>query len=362
MPRLTLLPGDGIGPEVTEQARKVLQTADQLFGLQLEMESAPIGGAAYLSHGTPLPEETVRKCQQSQGVLLGAVGAPEFDRLPVEMRPERGLLGIRRALGVYANLRPVRVLPGMEGASPLKKEYAAGVDILIVRELTGGIYFGRPRGREYTAGSQRAVDTMVYSDGEIRRLVRLAFRLAQERRGHLTSVDKANVLECSRLWREVVEATAPEFPDVQPGHLLVDNAAMRLVSRAPSFDVVVTANMFGDILSDEAAMLTGSLGLLPSASLSEDGRGLYEPIHGSAPVHAGKDRANPLGTILSAALFLRHSLHREPAARAVEEAVAEALSRGIRTADLAAPGQTPVGTAAMGEAICTLLREKQGQV
>ncbi len=361
MPRVTLLPGDGIGPEVTEQARRVLHTVDELFGLQLEMETAPIGGAAYLSHGTPLPGLTVAQCQQSQGVLLGAVGAPEFDQLPLDMRPERGLLGIRRALGVFANLRPVQVLPGMEGASPLKTEYATGVDIVIVRELTGGIYFGRPRGREITAISQRAVDTMVYTDGEIRRLVRLAFRLARQRRGRLTSVDKANVLECSRLWREVVDETAPEYPDVQVEHMLVDNAAMRLVSKAPSFDVVVTGNMFGDILSDEAAMLTGSLGMLPSASISEDGRGLYEPIHGSAPVHAGKDRANPLGTILSAALLLRHSLEHETAARAVEQAVAAVLSRGIRTADLAVPGQAPVGTAAMGEAICNQLRENQNR-
>jgi 3-isopropylmalate dehydrogenase len=332
--RIVVLAGDGVGPEVTSQAVRVLEAAAERFHLHLEFEHALIGGAAYDAAGSPLPEATVRACKAATAVLLGAVGGPKWDNIPVPMRPEQGLLGIRKALGLFANLRPVATLPELAAASPLKPEKLRGVDILVIRELTGGIYFGK-RNRSATA----AFDTCEYSAGEIERVCRVAAKLAMARRRKITSVDKANVLDTSRLWRDVATRVfREEFPDLEVEHLLVDAAAMHLLSRPADFDVMVTENMFGDILTDEASMLAGSMGLLPSASLGDGGPGLYEPIHGSAPDIAGMGLANPCGTILSAAMLLRHSCGAAGAAGAIEQAVAAALRSGARTRDIAGPG------------------------
>jgi 3-isopropylmalate dehydrogenase len=346
---LVLLPGDGIGPEIVAEAQKVLARVASRFGHKFTFSTHLIGGAAIDATGGSLPKATVDACQSADAILLGAVGGPKWDDPRAKVRPEQGLLAIRQTLGLYANLRPVRVHQALASASPIKEDRVAGVDILFVRELTGGLYFGEPRLREKVGDHTRAVDTLVYTDVEIRRVVRMALKLASGRRKLLTSVDKANVLESSRLWREVAVQVAAEDPSVRLEHQLVDSCAMRLVTAPRSFDVVVTENMFGDILTDEAAVITGSLGLLPSASLGDGTRGLYEPIHGSAPDIAGKGIANPLGTIMSVAMLLRHSLGLEEEARAVESAVDQAISNGARTADLSA--DNPLSTSQMGAAV-----------
>jgi 3-isopropylmalate dehydrogenase len=341
--KIVLLPGDGIGPEVVEEARLVLDVVAKKWGHRFEYSTHLIGGCAIDAHGTALPDETLEAARQSAAVLLGAVGGPRWDDPRAKVRPEQGLLGIRRALGLYANLRPVRVHPALREASPLKSDRLDGVDLLFVRELTGGLYFGQPRGRD----GERVFDTLEYTHAEIRRVLRMAFKLAQGRKKRVTSVDKANVLESSRVWRELANATASEFAGVTLEHQLVDSCAMRLLTHPRSFDVVVTENLFGDILTDEAAALAGSLGLCPSASLGDGTRGLYEPIHGSAPDIAGRGLANPIGTILSAAMLLRHSLALHEEAAAVERAVDGAITDGLRTADL---GGT-LETRDMGDAI-----------
>jgi 3-isopropylmalate dehydrogenase len=348
--KLVLLPGDGIGPEIVAEGRRVLERVAVRFGHRFDFSERLIGGAAIDATGDPLPEETLAACRGAEAILLGAVGGPKWDDPRAKVRPEQGLLGVRRALGLFANLRPVRVHPALVATSPLKPERVEGVDILFVRELTGGLYFGKPRLREKVGERTRAVDTLEYTDDEIRRVVRLAFRLALGRRKLVSSVDKANVLESSRLWREVAIEVGAENPDVRLEHQLVDSCAMRLVTAPKAFDVVVTENMFGDILTDEAAVLTGSLGLLPSASLGEGPRGLYEPIHGSAPDIAGKRIANPLGTIMSAAMLLRHSLGLEKEARVVEEAVDAAITAGARTGDMGST--SAISTRDMGTAVC----------
>ncbi|MGO8994233.1 MAG: 3-isopropylmalate dehydrogenase [Polyangiaceae bacterium] len=344
---IVLLPGDGIGPEVVREGQATLATVASLFGHELVFEEHPIGGVAIDATGQALPVRTLEACREAHAVLLGAVGGPRWDDPRAKVRPEQGLLGLRHELGLYANLRPVRPFAELVGSSPLKEDRLAGVDLLVVRELTGGLYFGKPRLRETVGDVVRAVDTLEYSDFEIRRVAKVAFRLASARRGLVTSVDKANVLESSRLWREVVTGVATEFPGVKLEHQLVDSAAMKLITHARSFDVLVTENLFGDILTDEAAVLAGSLGMLPSASIGDGTRGLYEPIHGSAPDIAGKGIANPVGTILSAALLLRHSLGLRREADAVERAVAHAIGDGWRTADLApnASSTREMGTA-----------------
>ncbi len=345
--KIVLLPGDGIGPEVVRAARVVLETAAQEDGIALEFDAHLIGGAAIDATGSPLPDETLQACQKADAVLLGAVGGPKWDDPTAKVRPEQGLLGLRRALGLYANLRPVLAYPQLASVSPIKGDRLADVNILFVRELTGGIYFGQPRLREAADGGVRAVDTMVYTDAEIRRVVRMAFRLAAGRRRRVTSIDKANVLETSRLWRQIVVEVAAEHPDVRLDHQLVDSASMRLIAAPRDYDVVVTENLFGDILTDEAAVLSGALGLLPSASLGDSTLGLYEPVHGSAPDIAGKGIANPIGAILSAAMLLRHSLGLEAEAHAVESAVAAAIAEGARSADLGGR----MTTRAMGAAV-----------
>ncbi len=345
--KIALLPGDGIGPEIVREARAVLDVVGDKFGHSFSYTTHLIGGIAIDETGEPLPQATLDGCRDADAVLLGAVGGPKWDDPKAKVRPEQGLLAIRKGLGLHANLRPVRVLPELAAASPLKEERLRGVDILFVRELTGGLYFGQPRFREVVDGRRRAVDTLEYTEEEIRRVVRLAFRLAGTRRGLVTSVDKANVLESSRLWREVAVEVGAEFPQIRLEHQLVDSCAMRIVTSAASFDVVVTENMFGDILTDEAAVLAGTLGLLPSASLGEGTRGLYEPIHGSAPDIAGKGIANPCGTILSVAMLLRHSLGLEREAATVERAVSEAVASGARTADMGGS----LSTVAMGDAV-----------
>ena len=346
---ITLLPGDGIGPEIMAQGRRVLDAVAARFGHTFTFHEGLIGGCAIDATGTALPEETLGLCLNSDAVLLAAVGGPKWSDPQAPVRPEQGLLGLRRAMGVFANLRPVVVPDALADASPLRPERVRGVDVLIVRELTGGLYFGTPQGRETVNGERSAVDTMRYNESEIRRVVRLAFELARGRRRKVTSVDKANVLASSRLWREVTHEVAADYPDVECEDILVDACAMYLINRPADFDVIVTENMFGDILSDEASMIAGSLGMLPSASLGEPGRpGLYEPIHGSAPDIAGRDIANPLATILSAAMMLRSSLGLAEEAAAVEAAVAQVLAEGARTADIARPGEPSIGTAEMG--------------
>jgi 3-isopropylmalate dehydrogenase len=353
---ITTLPGDGIGPEVTEQAVHVLHVIADGFGHQLKVREKNIGGAALLASNDPLPLDTIEICLASGAVLLGAVGGPAFDSYPARLRPEAGLLRLRSELGVFANLRPAICLQGLESLSPLRPEIVRGTDVVIVRELLGGLYFGE-RSTKGDAGRRRAVDTMAYSEAEIERIAWIGFELARHRQKKLTSVDKANVLDSSRLWREVVNRVAFEFRDVQLSHMYVDSAAMALVSRPTQFDVILTENMFGDILSDQAGAVVGSLGLLPSASIG--GKvGLYEPIHGSAPDIAGQGIANPLGAILSAAMLLRHSFQLDAEAASIEGAVREVLAEGHRTRDLAAKDQRTVTTAEMGELVSGRVRER----
>lgn len=352
--KITILPGDGIGPEVTEQAVRVLHAVAGAFGHSLQLQSKHIGGAALAAANDPLPVETVQACLGSGAVLLGAVGSPAFDKNPGHLRPEAGLLRIRRELGAYANLRPAVFFPPLEDSSPLRGEVVRGTDIMIVRELLGGAYFGQPRSIEGEAGSRVAVNTMRYAEHEVERIARVAFDLAMQRKKKVLSVDKANVLECSRLWREVVTRIAKEYPQVRLGHQYVDSAAMLLVQRPTDFDVVLTENMFGDILSDQAGGVVGSLGLLASASIGGP-VGLYEPVHGSAPDIAGKGVANPLGAILSAAMMLRHSFRLEQEAVSIEKAVSAVLQGGARTADLAGKNHAAISTAEMGARVAKSL-------
>ncbi len=354
--RIVLLPGDGIGPEIVAQAVLVLDEITLLFGHEFVLDPRPFGGCAIDAAGDPFPVATLEACRRADAVLLGAVGGPLWDHLAGDRRPEAGLLRLRRELGLFANLRPASLNPALAEASPLRPDIVSqGIDILIVRELTGGIYFGR-RGTATGPAGREAFDTESYNEEEIRRIARVAFDLARGRRKAVTSVDKANILDTSRLWRTVVNETAAEYPDVALDHMYVDNAAMQIVRRPAQFDVLVTSNMFGDILSDEASMVTGSIGMLPSASLGAPGPAVYEPIHGSAPDIAGRDLANPAATILSAAMLLRHSFGLDPEARAVEAAVTDVLSRGFRTADIMSPGMTRVGTSEMGRLIAAAVR------
>jgi len=353
--KIAILPGDGIGSEIVGEAVKLLD-ALRREGLAVETEEAPIGGAGYDAEKQPLPAATLALAQAADAVLMGAVGGPRYDALPRALRPEQGILGIRKALGLFANLRPALLYPELAAASTLKPEIVAGLDIMIVRELTGDIYFGAPRGRRKdAAGDDEGFDTMHYSVPEVERIARVGFATARKRGKRLCSVDKANVLDTSILWREVVTAVAQDYPDVALSHMYVDNAAMQLVRDPRQFDVIVTGNLFGDILSDEASMLAGSIGMLPSASLDANGKGLYEPIHGSAPDIAGQDKANPLATILSLAMMFRHTFARADVASRIELAVRAVLRRGLRTADIAAPGEQAVGTRAMGAAVVAAL-------
>ena len=354
--KIAVLPGDGIGPEIVAEAVKVLNALD----LNLEMETSPVGGAAYEAAGHPLPASTLKLAQEADAILFGAVGDWKYDTLDRPLRPEQAILGLRKALGLFANFRPAICYKELTHASSLKPELVAGLDILIIRELTGDIYFGQPRGRRtaedgHFPGSEEAFDTMRYSRPEIERIAHVAFQAAQKRGKKLTSVDKANVLETFQLWKDVVSEVAKQYPDVALDHMYVDNAAMQLVKEPKRFDVVVTGNMFGDILSDEASMLTGSIGMLPSASLNSKGQGLYEPSHGSAPDIAGKGIANPLATILSAAMMLRFSLNQEAAAQKIEAAVQKVLADGLRTADIYSEGTTKVSTREMGDAVVAAL-------
>jgi 3-isopropylmalate dehydrogenase len=349
--KVAVLPGDGIGPEIIAQARRVL---DRL-GLGIRFQEGPVGGAAYEASGDPLPDATLKAAKDADAVLFGAVGEPRYDALPRAKRPEQAILRLRKELGLFANLRPAQVHPELAGASALKPEVVSGLDILILRELTGDIYFGEPKGIREVGGSREGFDTMRYSEPEIRRIARLAFDAARKRSKRVCSVDKANVLETSQLWRDVVTAEARAYPDIELTHMYVDNCAMQLVRNPKQFDVIVTGNMFGDILSDEASMLTGSIGMLPSASLDERGKGLYEPIHGTAPDIAGKGLANPLATILSAAMMLRYSLGQPQAAQRIEQAVTKALRSGLRTADIHTAGTRKVGTQEMGDAVVNSL-------
>ena len=349
--KIAILPGDGIGIEIIAEAVKVL---DYLVanGLDLELVESPVGGAGYDAAGKPLPDETLELVKASDAILLGAVGGPQYESLPRELRPERGLLGLRSELGLFANLRPAILYPQLADASSLKAEVVSGLDIMIVRELTGGIYFGEPRGiRTLDNGEREGFNTLVYSEHEVDRICRVAFDIAMKRNKRLCSVDKANVLEVSELWREMAEKVGQEYPDVELSHMYVDNAAMQLVKWPKQFDVMVTKNMFGDILSDAAAMLTGSIGMLPSASLDINSKGMYEPIHGSAPDIAGKGVANPLATILSVAMMLRYTLDLAEQADMIEDAVSKVLDKGLRTPDIMAEGCKEVGTAEMGDAV-----------
>ena len=354
--KIAVLPGDGIGPEVTAEAVKVLERLNRDFGLKAELETAPVGGAAYDLHKQPLPEATLRLARQADAVLLGAVGGLQYDELPRELRPERALLGLRSELKLFANLRPAILFPQLASASTLKPEVVAGLDLLIVRELTGDIYFGEPRGvRTLASGEREGFNTMRYAEHEVERVARVAFDAARKRQHKLCSVEKANVLETSGLWREVVLRVAKDYPDVALSHMYVDNAAMQLVRAPKQFDVIVTGNIFGDILSDEAAMLTGSIGMLPSASLDRSNKGMYEPIHGSAPDIAGKGIANPLATILSIAMMLRYTLNAPALAERVEAAVSKVLEQGLRTGDIYTDGTRRVGTKEMGDAVVAAL-------
>ncbi|MEB3165195.1 MAG: 3-isopropylmalate dehydrogenase [Cyanobacteriota bacterium] len=353
--RITLLPGDGIGPEITAVARRLLDAVAQRHGFSLIYDERPIGAAAIDACGEPLPAATLEACRAADAVLLAAIGDPRCDSLPREQRPETGLLALRSGLGLFANLRPVRIIPALIEASSLKREVIENVDLLVVRELIGGVYFGTPKGRIEAEGRVRAFNTMAYFDDEVDRIARVGFRLARERQGRLCSVDKANVLDVSQLWRDRVEAIHAEFPEVELSHMYVDNAAMQLVRAPRQFDVLLTSNLFGDILSDEAAMLTGSIGMLPSASLGADGPGLFEPVHGSAPDIAGQDKANPMAMVLSAAMLLRVGLHQDAAAADLETAVDRVLEAGFRTGDLMADGCTPLGCRAMGEKLLEAL-------
>lgn len=352
--KIAVIAGDGIGPEVVAEAEKVLQRTEELFGYKFELEHGLFGGIAIDETGTPLPQDTLDMCRNADAVLLGAVGGPKWDSNPKETRPETGLLGIRKALGLFSNIRPAVIFDCLKDASTLKPEVLEGTDLIVVRELTGGIYFGEKFRRE-GPGGQEAVDTCVYNVAEVERIVRQAFEIAQKRSKRLTSVDKANVLETSRLWRETVIRIAPEYPDVELEHVLVDNCAMQLLRRPSSFDVIVTENMFGDILSDEAAMLTGSIGMLSSASLGEGSFGLYEPVHGSAPDIAGQGIANPIATILSVALMFRLTFGYEEAAASIERAVKNVLDAGHRTGDIAVDKSKAIGTTAMGDLIVSAM-------
>lgn len=354
--KIAVLAGDGIGPEIVAEALKVLAVF-QREGVALELESALVGGAAVDVGGDPLPATTLRLCEASDAVLFGAIGGPQYDTLPRHQRPERGLLRLRKAMDLFANFRPAQVFPELASASTLRPEVVSGLDILIVRELTGDIYFGEPRGiRTNAAGEREGFNTMVYSESEIRRVAHWGFQAAQRRQRRLCSVDKMNVLESTQLWRDVVTEVAVEYPEVTLSHMLVDNAAMQLVRNPRQFDVMVTGNIFGDILSDEASMLTGSIGMLPSASLNARKQGLYEPIHGSAPDIAGQGKANPLAQILSAGMMFRYSLDRPDLADRIEGAVRRVLAQGLRTADIAQAGEAVVSTTAMGDAVVAALQ------
>jgi 3-isopropylmalate dehydrogenase len=353
--KIAVLPGDGIGPEIMMQAVRVLD-ALRADGLKIETQEAPVGGAGYDAAGDPLPPATLALARESDAILFGAVGGPKYDTLPRPMRPEQGLLRLRKELGLFANLRPAVLYPELASASTLKPEVVAGLDIMILRELTGDIYFGQPRGERRTdSGEREGFDTMKYSEPEIRRIAHAGFQIARKRGRKLCSVDKANVLDTSILWREIVTAVGKEYPDVELSHMYVDNAAMQLVRAPKQFDVIVTGNMFGDILSDEASMLTGSIGMLPSASLDANNKGMYEPIHGSAPDIAGKGVANPLATILSAAMMMRYTFGQEAAAARIEGAVRRVLKEGYRTGDIWSEGMRRVGTREMGDAVVAAL-------
>jgi 3-isopropylmalate dehydrogenase len=353
--RITLLPGDGIGPEITAVARQLLEVVARRHGFGLVFDEQAIGGAALDASGEPLPASTLAACLGSDAVLLAAIGSPRFDSLPREQRPESGLLALRSGLGLFANLRPVKIIPALISASSLRPEVISGVDLVVVRELIGGVYFGLPKGRIEAEGRVRAFNTMAYFDDEIDRIARVAFALAAQRRGRVCSVDKANVLDVSQLWRDRVEAIHAEYPTVALSHMYVDNAAMQLVRDPRQFDVILTSNLFGDILSDEAAMLTGSIGMLPSASLGSEGPGLFEPVHGSAPDIAGQDRANPLAMVLSAAMMLRLGLQQGAAADDLESAVDLVLAAGARTSDLASDPTKALGCRAMGDRLLEAL-------
>jgi len=354
--KVLVLPGDGIGPEIVHEAEQVLSLINDSFSLGLEIDQGLIGGAAIDAHGKPYPEETHAKAKASDAILLGAVGGPKWDQLDTAIRPEKGLLAIRSQLGLFGNLRPAILYPQLADASSLKKEVVAGLDILIVRELTGGIYFGQPRGvHTNEQGEREGFNTYRYSESEIVRIGKLAFESAMKRNKQVCSVDKANVLEVTVLWREIMEELAKDYPEVELSHMYVDNAAMQLVRAPKQFDVIVTGNMFGDILSDEAAMLTGSIGMLPSASLGVNSKGLYEPCHGSAPDIAGQGVANPLATILSVAMMLRYSLNAAQAAEKIEQAVSDVLDQNLRTADIFSEGMTRVSTREMGQAVIDVL-------
>ena len=355
--KIAVLPGDGIGIEIVAQAVKVLECLNADYGLNAEMEQGLVGGSAYDETGSPLPEATLKLAKEADAVLLGAVGGYKWESLDISVRPEKGLLGLRSELELFANLRPAILYPQLAHASTLKPEVVSGLDIMIVRELTGGIYFGQPRGvRELENGEKQGFNTLIYKESEIERIAHVAFETAMKRDKRLCSVDKANVLECTELWREVVERVSKDYPEVELSHMYVDNAAMQLVRAPKQFDVMVTTNMFGDILSDCAAMLTGSIGMLPSASMDKNQKGMYEPIHGSAPDIAGQDIANPLATILSVAMMLRYSLGAEELAVKVEKAVDDVLNQNLRTEDIYTQGDTKVGTSAMGDAVVAALK------
>ena len=356
--KIAILPGDGIGPEIINEAVKVLKCLKKHHGFDAELETAPVGGAGYDAFGSPLPDSTLELAKQADAVLLGAVGGPKYDTLERELRPEKGLLGLRSELQLFSNLRPAILYPQLASASSLKPEIVSGLDIMIVRELTGGIYFGKPRGiRTLENGEREGYNTLVYAEHEIERIARSAFEVAMKRGKQVCSVDKANVLEVSELWREVMMRVGADYPEVELSHMYVDNASMQLVKWPKQFDVIVTTNMFGDILSDTAAMLTGSIGMLPSASLDKDGKGMYEPIHGSAPDIAGRNQANPLATILSVAMMLRYSLNQPELAARIEQAVSDVLDQGLRTQDISGGG-SGVSTTEMGDAVAKILRKQ----
>ena len=355
--KILVLPGDGIGPEIVNEATKVLDTLVGEFGLDIELDEGLVGGAAIDATGGPLPDTTMELAKEADAVLLGAVGGHQWEHLDISIRPEKGLLGLRSGLGLFANLRPAILYPQLADASTLKAEVVSGLDLMIVRELTGGIYFGQPRGvKTLENGERQGFNTLVYTESEVERIAKVAFDIARKRNRRVCSVDKANVLECTEMWREVVTETAKAYPDIELSHMYVDNAAMQLVRAPKQFDVMVTTNMFGDILSDCAAMLTGSIGMLPSASLNETGKGMYEPIHGSAPDIAGQGVANPLATILSVAMMLRYSLDEPEMADRVERAVNAVLDQGLRTPDIYSEGTTKVGTEEMGDAVVAALK------
>lgn len=356
--KIAVLPGDGIGPEIVNEAIKILACLRDEHGFDVELENGLVGGIAYDQTGSPLPEQTLKLVRDADSILLGAVGGPKWEPLDYSVRPERGLLGLRSELNLYANLRPALLYPELQDASTLKPEVVSGLDIMIIRELTGGIYFGEPRGvRTLENGERQGYNTLVYSESEIRRIAHNAFQIAEKRNRRVCSVDKANVLECTELWREVITEVGKQYNTIELTHMYVDNAAMQLVRNPKQFDVMVTGNLFGDILSDCAAMLTGSIGMLPSASLDQAGKGMYEPIHGSAPDITGKGIANPLATILSVSMMLRYSFDEIQLADCIEQAVDQALKSGLRTADIASPGTQTVSTSDMGDAVVEALRK-----